>query len=110
MSSQRFEPVPDRDAAARLGAALRRIDYTEQAIDDLLGEDALATDAADVPIHERRLRGDDSPLATVARLFLLQVPVDLSAAVAALAREGLDALLTLRLAGVDGSTVLANGR
>jgi methylase of polypeptide subunit release factors len=110
MSSQRFEPVPDRDAAARLGAALRRIDYTEQAIDDLLGEDALATDAADVPIHERRLRGDDSPLATVTRLFLLQVPVDLSAAVAALAREGLDALLTLCLAGVDGSTVLANGR
>ncbi len=110
MSSQRFEPVPDRDAAAKLGAALRRIDYSETAIDDLLGEDALATDAADVPIYERRLRGDDSPLATAARLFLLQLPVDVGDAVAALAQDGFDALLTLGLAGVDGSNLVPHGR
>ena len=51
--------------------------YSEDAIDDLLGEDALSTDAADVPVHERRLRGDSSPLAIAARFFLLQLPVEL---------------------------------
>ena len=110
MSSQRFEPVPDRDAATRLGAALRRIDYSEDAIDDLLGEDALSTDAADVPVHERRLRGDSSPLAIAARFFLLQLPVDLSTAAEALAQDGIDALLTLGLAAVDGQQLVPLGR
>jgi methylase of polypeptide subunit release factors len=110
MSSQRFEPVPDRDAATRLGAALRRIDYSEDAIGDLLGEDALAADAADVPVHERRLRGNDSPLATAVRLFLLQSPVDVVAAVAALAQDGFEALLALGLAGVDGASLIPHGR
>ena len=110
MSSQRFEPVPDRDAATRLGAALRRIEYSEDAIDDLLGEDALSTDAADVPVHERRLRGDSSPLAIAARFFLLQLPVDLSAAAEALAQDGIDALLTLGLAAVDGQQLVPLGR
>jgi methylase of polypeptide subunit release factors len=110
MSSERFEPVPDRDAASRLGAALRRIDYAEEAIDDLLGEDALAADAPDVPIYERRLRGDASPLATAARLFLLQLPVTAADAVEALAQEGIDALLSLGLAAVDGSLIVPRGR
>jgi methylase of polypeptide subunit release factors len=110
MSSERFEPVPDREAATRLGAALRRIDYSEEAIDRLLGDEGLSTDAADVPIHERRLRGDDSPLATALRLFLLQLPVELNAAVDALAQEGVDALLTLGLASVAGSTLVPRSR
>jgi len=110
MSSQRFDPVPDRDAAARLGAALRRIDYSEDAIDDLLGEDALSTDAADVPVHERRLLRDASPLATAARLLLLQLPVDVAAAGDALGSDGLDALLALGLARVDGASVVPHGR
>src|SRR3954453_14396082 len=110
MSSQRFEPVPDGDPAPRLGAALGRIDYSEAAIDDLLGEDALSTDAADVPIYERRLRGDDSPLATAATLFLLQLPVTAADAVEALAQEGVDALLALGLATVDGSLIVPRGR
>jgi methylase of polypeptide subunit release factors len=110
MSSERFEPVPDRDAATRLGAALRRIDYSERAIDELLGEDALSTDAADVPIHERRLRGDDSPLATAARLFLLQLPVELAVAAESLAQDGVDALLTLGLASVNGATLVPRSR
>ncbi len=110
MSSERFDPVPDQVAATRLGAALRRIDYSEPAIDDLLGEDALATDAADAPVHERRLRGVASPLATAVRLFLLQLPVELTDAVEALAQDGVDALLALGLAAVDEALLVPRGR
>lgn len=105
MSSERFEPVPDRDAANALGVALRRIGYCEESIDDLLGEDGLATGSDDVPVHERRL-GTAAPLETAARLLLLQLPVPRSRAVAALAQDGVDALLTLGLAGVDADGLL----
>ena len=59
-------------------------------------------------MHARRL--DDSPLATCVRLCLLQLPVDLRAAGAALTPAALDALVALRLAEVDGSLLRPRAR
>ncbi|MGH3001285.1 MAG: methyltransferase [Gaiellaceae bacterium] len=103
MSRKRNEPQPqpDRDAAARLGATLRRIDYSEETIVELLGEDGPAADLADVPVHERRLRRRPCGLATATRLLLLQLPVSVADAVEALGRDGVDALLALQLARAE---------
>jgi methylase of polypeptide subunit release factors len=49
-----------------------------------------------VPVHDRRL--DESPLADVIRLCLLQLPVPRAAIAEALSPEGVDALLALGLA------------
>lgn len=110
MSSERFEPVPDRDAALTLGAALRRIDYSEEAVDDLLGEDGLATGADDVPVHDRRLGDDRSPLAVAIRLFLLQLAQPVDDVVGALAQDGYDAVLRLGLAHEEDGNVVPRGR
>jgi hypothetical protein len=110
VSSERFDPVPDRAAATAVGAALRRLDYTEDAIVDLLGDDGPATDAAEVPVHERRLRGSSSPLRTTTRLLLLQLPVPLPDAVAALARDGVDGLVATGLAQVEGDLLVPRAR
>ena len=66
-------PEPDTAAARRVGDSLRRLPYDEEAIDELLGEDAWSTALEDVPAHERRL--PQSPLATAIRLFFLELPV-----------------------------------
>ncbi len=108
MSSERFEPNPDRAAAERLGAALRNVGYDEDSVADLLGEDGASTDLSEVPVYERRL--PESPLATTIRLFLLQLSVPLSDAVAALEQGGVDALLTTRLAEVDGTELVPRAR
>ncbi|MBA3842719.1 MAG: methyltransferase [Actinobacteria bacterium] len=108
MSSERSEPNPDRAAAQRLGVALRRVGYDEDAVGDLLGDEGASTDLAEVPVHERRLPG--SPLATAIRLFLLQLPVTLGAAVDALGQDGADALLALGLAAVEGDELVPHAR
>jgi methylase of polypeptide subunit release factors len=108
MSNERFEPIADRGAAARLGAALRAVGYDEDGVEDLLGEDGPAADLADVPVHERRL--DDSPLATAIRLCLLQRPVARDEAAEALGDDGLDALLSLGLARAEGELVVPFAR
>jgi protein-L-isoaspartate O-methyltransferase len=108
MSSERFEPHPDRAAAERLGAALRNVGYDEDAVADLLGEDGVSTGLDEVPVHERRL--SDSPLATTIRLLLLQLPVPVAGAVEAFGQQGLDALLTTRLADVVGDHVVPRAR
>ena len=52
------DPIPDREAATRLGEELRAIGYGERGVVDLLGEDGPGTDDTEVPVRERRL--DDS--------------------------------------------------
>lgn len=108
LSSERFEPIADRDAAARLGAALRAVGYDEDGVVDFLGEDGPAADLADVPVHERRL--DDSPLATAIRLFLLELPVERADAAEALGDDGVDALLRLGIAREEGPRVVPFAR
>ena len=74
----------------------------------MLGEDGPGTDWDEVPVHARRL--DGSPLATCVRLCLLQLPVDLKAAAAALTRGGVESLLALGLAATDGSLLRPRAR
>jgi len=108
LSSERFEPIADLAAAARLGAALRDVGYDEDGVVDLLGDDGPAADLAEVPVHERRL--DDSPLATTIRLLLLQLPVPLADAADALGGDGVDALGALALARTDGDRLVPLAR
>jgi methylase of polypeptide subunit release factors len=83
-------PTHDLAAARTLGEALRRLAYNEEAIDELLGEDAWTTALEDVPVHERRL--PQSPLATAIRLFFLELPVTKADADEALGGKGVQAL------------------
>ena len=56
----------------------------------------------------RRL--DDSPLADCIRLCLLQLPIESVAATAALTRAGVDALIALRLAVLEGTLLRPRAR
>jgi methylase of polypeptide subunit release factors len=91
-------PELDRTAAAALGEALRAVSYGEDAIEELLGEEAWSTALEDVPVHERRL--PQSPLATTIRLFFLELPVARSDAEQALGSAGVAALEATGLATV----------
>ena len=101
-------PTFDPEAAATLGRALRSAGYTTAAIEELLGEDGPSADLADVPVLARRLPA--SRLATVLRLFLLQLPVGEDAATAALGREAVDALFALGLATEAGGELAPRAR
>jgi methylase of polypeptide subunit release factors len=89
-------PVPNHAAATALGAALRSVGYTEDAVHRLLGEDAYGTEREDAPVAERRL--PQTRLATVVRTFFLQLPVSRQEAADALGPAGVDALETTGLA------------
>lgn len=104
MSSEPFDPTPDLDAAAALGKTLRAAGYDEQGIVELLGEDGPGTDEPEVPVQERRL--DDSLLASVTRLFLLQLPVRR----AVLPPELVGASLAVGLAVAEGSVLRPRAR
>jgi methylase of polypeptide subunit release factors len=93
-------PQLDLDAARALGEALRGVSYTEDTIDELLGEDAWTTALEDVPVHERRL--PQSPVADAIRLFFLELPLSERQAESALGRQAVDALRRTGLAQVDG--------
>ena len=68
-----WDPQPDRDAAARLGNALRDSGYDGETIEELLGEDGLAADLEDSVVLARRL--PDDTLGDTIRLLLLGRPV-----------------------------------
>jgi methylase of polypeptide subunit release factors len=90
----------DKTAATTLGEALRHVSYNEEAIEDLLGEEAWSTALEDVPVHERKL--PQSPLATAIRLFFLELPVTRDDAEQALGGGGVAALERTGLATVVG--------
>jgi methylase of polypeptide subunit release factors len=95
--------TPDAAAAEILRDALRRVGYSESAVQDLLGEDAFGGTEKDAAADERRL--PPTPVATVIRLLVLQRPVPRRAAVEALGRRGVDALETIGLAAVGDEVV-----
>ena len=66
-------PVVDLTAARALGATLRRVGYTEDAVHELLGEDAYAAGDRHVPVHARRL--PETRLGAVVRALFLALPV-----------------------------------
>lgn len=103
-------PTPDHAAASTLGAALRRVGYTEDAVVELLGDDGPGADTAEVPVHERRLHQWPSALATTIRLLLLQLPVEHDDVAEALGRDAVDALLTLGLVESTGELLVPRAR
>src|SRR5437773_315850 len=78
--------VPDRRAAGALGVELRRAGYSEEAIQDHLGEEAYSHDRGDGPADDRRL--PETPIGTLIRSFFLQIPVSRGDLARALGRRG----------------------
>ena len=99
--------VADTVAAETLGTALRRGGYSEDAVYRLLGDEAYSSERGDIPADERRL--PETPLATLVRLFFLQLPVNADEAEVALGRSGIDALEATGLAEV-GDDVIPRAR
>jgi SAM-dependent methyltransferase len=97
-----WDPIVDRAAAASLGDALRALSYDEETIEELLGEDGIAADRADVVVFTRRLPDDE--IGDAIRLLLLNCPVSLEAFAAH--RE----LVALGLATVEGDTLVPRAR
>lgn len=92
-------PVADKKAASALGASLRRLGYDEEAVLDMLGEDAYGNDHEDLPVDERRLAR--SRMGTVVRLLFLELPVSRKDAVAALGERAVEALAKIGAAEID---------
>ena len=86
-------PAADTKAAAALGAALRRVRYSEPSVLDMLGEEAYSHDRDELPLDERRLA--PTRLGTVVRALFLQLPVaraDLAGALGERAVAALEAI------------------
>jgi methylase of polypeptide subunit release factors len=96
-------PRLDVGAAEVLGDALRRVGYSESAVQELLGEDAAGGDEQQAAADERRL--PHTPVATVVRLLFLQRPMPRRAAVEALGQDAVDALAAIGLAAVGDEVV-----
>jgi methylase of polypeptide subunit release factors len=86
---------------------MRRIGFTEDAVIDLLGEEAYSLTRDDVPVGVRRL--PDSRLGTVVRALFLQQPVPAVELAQALGRAAVEALEATGLAAV-GDNVALHGR
>jgi methylase of polypeptide subunit release factors len=93
----RVAPVPyprtELKAASALGAALRRVRYSESAVLEMLGEEAYSHERDELPRDERRLA--PTRLGTVVRALFLQLPVaraDLAGALGERAVEALEAI------------------
>ncbi|KQO62664.1 DUF7059 domain-containing protein [Curtobacterium sp. Leaf261] len=106
--------IPDADVARALAADLDAAGYTVEAVDALWGSDA--ADALHrgtrVPavreLDARLVGGLPSPVATLARLFLLGLPADLTDAATALPSVGVPALVDAGLVSVEGGDVRPN--
>src|SRR5690348_16860583 len=97
-----WDPIPDQEAAAAVGALLRAIGYDEEAIEDRLGEDGIAAEGGDALVHALRLETDE--LGNAIRLLLLAQPVERSSFGAAAA------LVRLGLATEEGSLLVPRAR
>jgi methylase of polypeptide subunit release factors len=100
-------PNPDRAAARELGAALRRLDYNDDGITELLGDDAFDVGPKEAPVHLRRL--PDTKLAVAIRLFFLQIAVSRADATRAFGDRVVDAIARTALAEV-GSEIVPHSR
>jgi hypothetical protein len=101
-------PNPDRAAAEALGTTLRRLGYAEEALNDLLGDDAYSSEPADLLVNDRRL--PDTKLGVAVRLLFLQRSVARTDAEWALGPAGVEALAAIRLARVSRASVVPVAR
>src|SRR5262245_13804485 len=83
----------DREALAVLRAGLVAAGFTVEGIEERLGTTELSLRPLDAAVHVRRL-GDDA-FGTIARAFLLAVPVDANRLADALVGADLDRLAAL---------------
>jgi len=87
---------------ARLRAALDAAGFTAQAVRKALHADAdMLSSPQDVVVNERRIADAPPALATVIRLFVLELPITADDADRALAGAGADALVGLGLAAEE---------
>jgi methylase of polypeptide subunit release factors len=89
-------PRADTKAASALGAALRRVRYSEAAVLDMLGDEAYSHDRDELPRDERRLA--PTRLGTVVRALFLQLPVARGELAGALGERAVEALETIGFA------------
>lgn len=105
--SDTLTPVPDPLRSSALAADLDAADLRSEPLRRLWGEqedDALARGMRE-PIL-RAIAGDDGVLVTLGRLLVLGMPQPLAPVAAALPRLGVDGLVALGLARVDGDAVV----
>jgi methylase of polypeptide subunit release factors len=104
--------VPDEALARALAGDLTAAGYTVEAVDGLWGPDAAGAlhRGTRVPalreLAVRRGDGPPSPLETIARLFVLGLPVDLADAATCLPSVGVQALAAAGLVRLDGAQVV----
>jgi SAM-dependent methyltransferase len=90
------------DDIRRLRLVLRDAAFSADSVQDLLRtEGELITRPAELPLHLRRLRNDDSACATLVKLFILGVTMERKRADTALAPFGVDLLERLQLVRED---------
>ncbi len=102
--SEALPPVPDPALASALAADLDAADFRSEPLRRLWGEEA--DDALGRGVREPVLRAitrDVGPLATAGRFFVLGMPQPAALVDAAFARVGVDGLVALGLARVDGA-------
>ena len=92
-------PIPDRRAAETLRTIFDRVRFTEDSIDELLGDDAYTTGPVEALVHDRRL--PHTRLGAVVRVCFLGLPVDANEA----PNHFGDSLAALGLAETDGRTI-----
>jgi methylase of polypeptide subunit release factors len=101
-------PVPDQKAARELGRALRRVGFTDGALDDLLGDDAYSSEPGDMVRHAHTL--PTTKLGLVVRLLFLGLPVARHDATHALRDSAVAALARLGLAELGVAEVVPLAR
>jgi methylase of polypeptide subunit release factors len=89
-------PNVDTKAASALGAALRRVRYSETSVLDMLGDEAYSHDRDELPLDERRLA--PTRLGAVVRGLFLELPVLRAELAAALGERAVEALEAMGIA------------
>jgi hypothetical protein len=96
--------------AAALATALRSAGYAAERIEAELGTHELTARPVDLSAHRRRLAGDGSAFAVLARLLLLGDPVDAAVVDRVAAPVGASGLTELGLCEASGAEVRARVR
>jgi len=92
-------PRPETKAASALGAALRRVGYSESAVLETLGEESYSHERDDLPADERRLA--PTRPGTVVRALFLQLPTPRAELAGALSERAVAALESIGFAERD---------
>ena len=99
-----WQPTADRAAAAALGAILDDVGYSEEAVEDMLGDGAYESGRAELPVLERRLA--PTALGAVVRACFLGLPTPEAGAPRGFART----LAACGLAARTRGTLVPHGR